>query len=67
VSFSSARPSWVVPALALAAGVLTACVPATANAPAAAKIVRIGWAGSPDSLNPGVGVLNKSYVVYQLV
>lgn len=30
-------------------------------------VVRIGWTGSPDSLNPGLGVLNPSYVVYGLV
>lgn len=29
--------------------------------------VRIGWAGSPDSLNPGVGVLSESYSIYELV
>ena len=29
--------------------------------------VRIGWAGSPDTLNPGVGVLSESYTIYELV
>lgn len=30
-------------------------------------IVRIGWAGSPDTLNPGIGVLAESYTIWGLV
>jgi peptide/nickel transport system substrate-binding protein len=30
-------------------------------------VARIGWAGSPDSLNPGVGVLVEAYTIYELV
>lgn len=40
------------------------------GAPAASTqsaVVRIGWGGSPDSLNPGVGVLAESYTIYGLV
>lgn len=29
--------------------------------------VRIGWAGSPDSLVPGKGVLTEAYTIYELV
>ena len=29
--------------------------------------VRIGWAGYPDSLNPGNGVLSEAYTLYELV
>lgn len=29
--------------------------------------VRIGWAGSPDTLNPGVGVLAEAWTIYELV
>ncbi|MFN2139771.1 MAG: ABC transporter substrate-binding protein, partial [Candidatus Promineifilaceae bacterium] len=29
--------------------------------------VRIGWGGSPDSLNPGLGVLSEAYSIYELV
>jgi peptide/nickel transport system substrate-binding protein len=29
--------------------------------------VRIGWAGYPDSLNPGNGLLSESYTMYELV
>ena len=32
-----------------------------------AGVLRVGWAGSPDSLNPGVGVLAESYILYTLV
>ena len=30
-------------------------------------MVRIGYAGSPDSLNPGLGVLAEAYIMYELV
>ena len=36
-------------------------------APAAAVQVRVGWGGSPDSLNPGLGVLSEAYTLYELV
>ena len=36
-------------------------------APADAVQVRIGWGGSPDSLNPGLGVLAEAYTIYELV
>ena len=29
--------------------------------------VRIGWGGSPDSLNPGDGLLEEAYILYELV
>jgi len=29
--------------------------------------VRIGWGGSPDSLNPGLGVLTEAYTMYELL
>ena len=29
--------------------------------------LRVGWAGSPDSLNPGVAVLSEAYAVFELV
>jgi len=32
-----------------------------------ATTVRVGWPGSPDSLNPGVGILTEAYAVYELV
>ncbi len=53
-------------ALILAIGSVLACAPAGGRS-ADPGVVRIGWAGSPDSLNPGVGVLAKSYVLYGLV
>ena len=39
----------------------------TAAEPAAPAQVRIGWGGSPDSLNPGLGVLSEAYSIYELV
>ena len=29
--------------------------------------MKIGWGGSPDSLNPGNGLLEESYILYELV
>ena len=29
--------------------------------------VRIGYGGSPDSLNPGLGLLSEAYIMYELV
>ena len=29
--------------------------------------VRVGWGGSPDTLNPGLGVLAEAYTIYELV
>ena len=45
------------------------CLTASCAAPPppAPGLLRIGWAGSPDSLNPGVGVLAESYILYSLV
>jgi peptide/nickel transport system substrate-binding protein len=31
------------------------------------SIVRIGWAGSPDSLNPGLAILVEAYTILELV
>lgn len=51
----------VLASLALAAG----CAPPAGRG--AAAVVRVGWAGSPDSLNPGVGILTEAYVLFGLV
>jgi len=32
-----------------------------------ASTVRIGWGGSPDSLNPGIAVLTEAFAIYELV
>lgn len=41
------------------------------EAPAAetggSAVARIGWAGSPDSLNPGLAILTESYIIFELV
>ncbi|MBM4422513.1 MAG: ABC transporter substrate-binding protein [Chloroflexi bacterium] len=43
---------------------------AATQAPAATEgpaIVRLGWAGSPDTLNPGAAVLSEAYTIFALV
>jgi len=35
--------------------------------PAGPVIMRVGWAGSPDTLNPGTAVLSESYTIFELV
>jgi len=40
---------------------------ACGGAPAENAVVRIGWAGSPDTLNPGMAVLAEAYTIYELV
>jgi peptide/nickel transport system substrate-binding protein len=30
-------------------------------------VARIGWAGSPDSLNPGLAILTEAYTIFELV
>jgi peptide/nickel transport system substrate-binding protein len=44
---------------------------ATAGEPAAQPslpaVVRIGWGGSPDTLNPGAATLEESYTLFELV
>ncbi len=62
----------------LAAIILSACggkpatstdAPGTNEAPTATEpaVVKVGWAGSPDSLNPGLAILVEAYTVFELV
>ncbi len=37
------------------------------EAAAEAAVVRIGWAGSPDTLNPGLAILVEAYTILELV
>jgi peptide/nickel transport system substrate-binding protein len=39
----------------------------SAAAPSEPAQVRIGWGGSPDTLNPGLGILTEAYTIYELV
>jgi peptide/nickel transport system substrate-binding protein len=44
--------------------------PPTPQAPPATEgpaVVRIGWAGSPDTLNPGAAILSEAYIIFALV
>jgi peptide/nickel transport system substrate-binding protein len=36
-------------------------------APRPTEVVRVGWLGYPDSLNPGVAELSESYTIFELV
>ena len=61
--------------------VVAACTPGNSGSPNASAsgapsgsgstatggTVHIGWGGSPDSLNPGDGLLEESYILYELV
>lgn len=47
--------------LVLAALILSACGGKQSAA------VKIGWAGSPDSLNPGLAILTEAYTIFELV
>ncbi len=60
--------------LVLAVLILSACggKPAstdTSEAPVTTEpaVVKIGWAGNPDSLNPGLAILTESYTILELV
>lgn len=44
-------------------GAGTAAAPAAQEAP---SVVRVGWAGSPDTLNPAAALLSESFVIYEL-
>ncbi len=41
--------------------------PAATQAPSEPAIVRVGYAGSPDTLNPGAAVLSEAYIIFELV
>jgi peptide/nickel transport system substrate-binding protein len=64
------RNRWQVCILIGVALILAACsVTSPTAAPEAEEpiTVRIGCAGSPDTLNPGLGVLSEAYAIYELV
>ena len=48
--------------LLLAALVVSACTGGGQTA-----VVRVGWAGSPDTLNPGMAILTEAYTIFELV
>lgn len=66
----------VLPVLCLLLGVvLTACPgtpqpmadPTTAADTPAPSILRVGWKGAPDTLNPGMAFLTDAYTIFNLV
>ncbi len=50
--------------LVLAALILSGCGKQTSGQPA---VVRVGWAGSPDTVNPGSAILVEAYTIFGLV
>lgn len=71
----SNEPRWL---LLLLIFLLTACTSNSTSAPTGEETtngaanstpatLRIGWPGSPDTLNPGTGVLAEAYVIYDMV
>lgn len=41
--------------------------PVETEAPAAPVVLRVGWGGSPDTLNPGTALLSEAYTIFELV
>ncbi len=69
---------WSVSLMVVLVLVVAACGGTTPQAPAAATaqpataapepaVLRIGWGGSPDTLNPGTAVLAEAYTLFELV
>ncbi|HEY5731548.1 MAG TPA: ABC transporter substrate-binding protein, partial [Anaerolineales bacterium] len=50
--------------LTLVALVVSACGAIGQSQPV---VMRVGWAGSPDTLNPGAAVLSEAYTIFGLV
>ncbi len=65
------HPSRLISLCLLVAVVLAACGGgATATVPPATEgpaVVRVGWGGSPDTLNPGTAILSEAYTLFELV
>jgi peptide/nickel transport system substrate-binding protein len=58
------RKTWLLVFLIIPAMILSACGGSTTKTP---SILRIGYAGSPDSLNPTAGMLSEAWTMYELV
>ena len=54
----------ILVSITLLALVLSSCGGIAASTPA---VLRVGWAGSPDTLNPGTAVLSEAYTIFALV
>jgi len=59
-----AEPEAAIPAESGAEPQAPAEEPAQPSAPV---VVRVGYAGSPDTLNPGAAVLSEAYIMFELV
>ena len=54
----------ILVSITLLALILSSCGGIAASPPV---VLRIGWAGSPDTLNPGTAVLSEAYTIFALV
>ena len=63
----SSHSTWLIALFVFLA--VTSCTGglAPADSPAGPAIVRIGWKGAPDTLNPGMSFLSDSYTIFNLV
>jgi peptide/nickel transport system substrate-binding protein len=69
------KTKWFTICLIILTLLLSACgqkaaqtqeVPGATEAPSTPSIVKIGYAGSPDTLNPGTAILSEAYVMFEL-
>ncbi|HUV28790.1 MAG TPA: hypothetical protein VMW34_15625, partial [Anaerolineales bacterium] len=45
----------------------TEAPPPSTEEPVEPVMLRVGWGGSPDTLNPGTAVLSEAYTLFELV
>lgn len=57
------KKKWLVISLIVVLSMILAACGGTTAQPSK---VRIGWAGSPDTLNPGTAILSEAYVIFEL-
>ncbi len=67
LALMAAACAGAVPTAAPSAQQLPGATEAPATQPAQPAVVRIGWGGSPDTLNPGAAVLAEAYTLFELV
>jgi peptide/nickel transport system substrate-binding protein len=64
---SSCTPAATQTTVTEAPSTAAAEAPTSIPAPAVGGTLRVGWGGSPDTLNPGTAILSESYILFDLV
>ena len=64
---TSPVPASAAPATAAPTSAPQETTPATSAPATEPAVLRIGWGGSPDTLNPGTAVLSEAYTIFELV